>query len=111
MADKPLQPVGQQPAEVTLRSFLVDDFRPEHVTMVLDAANKVLSARIDAGMLELKTTLRIRERMHDLQDDTFRAKAAAELYEAVREDLDAETRSAMAALIIKAQLGVARQDR
>jgi hypothetical protein len=108
MADKPLQVADQRPQDRALKNVLVDNFRPEHVTMVLDAASRVLTARIAAGMLELKTTLRIREKMQALQDDTSRAKAAAEWYEILRQDLDAETRSEMAALIIKAQLGVVR---
>ncbi|MCZ7538145.1 MAG: hypothetical protein M5T61_20890 [Acidimicrobiia bacterium] len=108
---KPARDMPTDAGATTWKDLLTSDkITPEHVTMVLDTVAKVVEARAKAGLIQAATDQRIRVMMAELRTDTARAEQSVEIFEALQQYLDPETRSRVAAevipLIIKKQLGV-----
>lgn len=89
-----------------LRELLQSDkITPEHVTMAIEAMSKVLDARVQAGLMQVETDQKIRSMVAQLRDDTARAEQAVAIFDHLQEHLDPQTRSAVAAEIVRMQLG------
>jgi hypothetical protein len=91
---------------LTLKDILGSDkITPEHVTALIGTISRVVDARIEAGLLEVAVAQKIRALSAELHNDSERAKRAAESFHAMQEHMDPATRSALAAEIIRTQLG------
>lgn len=85
-----------------------DKITREHITLAIDVIGRVVDARLQAGLLNIETTQKIRGMVAGLRVDTERAENAAHLFERIGHFMDRETKSQIVAEIIRAQLGVGK---
>jgi hypothetical protein len=78
----------------------------EHITKILGIGERIVEARIQAGLAESMTTNRIRLIMADLSVDSLRCERAADYLERFAAALSNEEMGLLVTHIIKKQLGV-----
>ena len=85
---------------------LVEKLSQVQVDRVIGIAERIVEARITAGLAEAETTNKIRIMMAKLRDDSKRCELAASYLDQMSEYLSDEERGVLASAIIKLQLGV-----
>ncbi|MFC1834882.1 hypothetical protein ACFL2Q_09130 [Thermodesulfobacteriota bacterium] len=100
-------PIKKEGALSLFKEFITSDqLTPEHITKILNIGEKIVEARIKAGLDDAMTTNRIRVLMTELNADTTRCDRAVEHLEKFGDLLSKEEVGQLVSLIIKKQLGV-----
>jgi hypothetical protein len=100
-------PAKREGALSLFREFLKSDqLTQDHITKILSIGERIVEARIQAGIADAMTTNRIRLVMTELNADTSRCDRAVEHLEKFAEMLSKEELGELVSLIVKKQLGV-----
>jgi len=91
--------------ESNVLNYLKSTITQERVGQIINIAGRVVDARLEAGLIEAKSTNKIREILIEFQNDSNRCERAAEYYEMFKDVMSEEERGQIAVAIIKVQLG------
>ncbi len=103
---KPTKPPGNMEQAISGMVAVAKQVRPEHITKVLEIANRVTEGQLAIAALDVATVQRLRLLRARYDNDLHRAEAAAELLRELRHIMTPEQQSEMAVLIIKITLGL-----